>query len=980
MVQSRKKKKKGPSDFKSAKSKVGKQAVKADNFTNTSFKSQTIVIRGQKTLENGEGAKETNHRNLTLTDLLGQVKHYNLNVRKDACYGLKEIFALHPRQLHLHLNLILERIVPLKTDPESSVRKALIGLLQYILASTSRVQIEPFIKLLIAHTSSAMTHIRDDIRRDSMHFIDFYLDAFPEMLVEHSGVLISNFVNIISSGVSGKQNGSTARALIVKPNSKVSSSEARALVLSRLDALLKQILAVSVSKKEGSSVSVNNEGNKTCLDWKLTDLYASTLVVDGGKPSTKADFGFPSVWGKSLERELSRQGVGNLQGLSKTSGFDFGTFMQNILPILKECMIEASPRALSGSDSHALTMNLSSTVVVIQNLLTVCRLSTLVEERAGVEGVNKCLQSFFPDFCRYFLSHFPLGSGVDLSNGTVYEQVSGLNFALCEISLFFPQFLGNSPAVRSYRALVLDFLLTFLRNGDKRRNANDEMKTRSVRFEQALEVVKKLFKYCDLPTAASFVEALFDCFLKFNCKSLLKRAICFFFMNFIDDDLPRLFSCYRTDSDAEKEAKRRVLKCLCKWASSLMPYLWEIDDSDFALTSEIISLLRNLLIVEGGYLQFEDISFHKQINEHCSVALSPLFHSSIEDRESESGTKKDVYGPFVRYPEGLQQKLLSVLHFLNEMPRNLIQSVTVASHHFGVSTKAVEDFSYLVSRHVENRFDYSPTIKDLSGVLSSDISIILGYSQKDILESSVHQEEALAVNCLLGKRQLIQESPDFPCGKSMYPSLREVYERRGRLADALGGKYANLYFGRPVVGVLVDKLISFCENKDLPMDSYYSTCKFLANGLKLRAFAHFSSEEVERIVNFVCKYCLYLYYHLSNLPSDIGKMTFESSEVCKEKITCLLAELISIQPNAIIHLLEVAESAISMLVDSDEASGNNNDIILSFVSHCVANSTYDGVFIKDSWQPISIALDAIRANGPRARISPIVLETFFSNN
>jgi hypothetical protein len=142
-------------DFKKTKQKVGKQAVRPDNFTQTAFRSKALSLPSQATLLGDKQGVAVNQRNQTLAELLVQLKHYSGSSRKgtlslvpvpmvkrakcvrwvwslglgrverrisshpprkvctpaDAYFGLRDLFALHPQALTDHLGQVLESVV-----------------------------------------------------------------------------------------------------------------------------------------------------------------------------------------------------------------------------------------------------------------------------------------------------------------------------------------------------------------------------------------------------------------------------------------------------------------------------------------------------------------------------------------------------------------------------------------------------------------------------------------------------------------------------------------------------------------------------------------------------------------------------------------------------------------------------------------------------------------------------------------------------
>ncbi|RUS34958.1 hypothetical protein BC938DRAFT_477408 [Jimgerdemannia flammicorona] len=125
----------------------------------------------------------TNARNLTLSDLVAQLRHYNAGSRKDAIQGLRDLFNRYPAILPSSLSTIVNSIVRLLIDDDGDVRKALLSFLKEYLAALNKSDLQPFLPLLIIYTCSAITHIQEDIRSDAIKFMDLWIDVAPEVVV-----------------------------------------------------------------------------------------------------------------------------------------------------------------------------------------------------------------------------------------------------------------------------------------------------------------------------------------------------------------------------------------------------------------------------------------------------------------------------------------------------------------------------------------------------------------------------------------------------------------------------------------------------------------------------------------------------------------------------------------------------------------------------------------------------------------------------
>ncbi|KAF9902041.1 hypothetical protein EC991_005397 [Linnemannia zychae] len=219
---SSKRKKEKNADFKKTKLKVGKKKAVADSFTDTSFKSKG-TYRNTKTksgltfsysISHDKTALLTNSRNVTFAELMTQLKHYSPGTRKDALLGLRDLFHRHPHLLPLHLGVLVNSVVRLLIDDSAVVRKALQNFLGEFIPMLHARDIHPFLPLLIVYTCSAMTHILDDIREDALKFMDLWVAAGGQVVVNGFwDKIIPNYVSLLTSDSNATSSSKNASAM-----------------------------------------------------------------------------------------------------------------------------------------------------------------------------------------------------------------------------------------------------------------------------------------------------------------------------------------------------------------------------------------------------------------------------------------------------------------------------------------------------------------------------------------------------------------------------------------------------------------------------------------------------------------------------------------------------------------------------------------------------------------------------------------------
>ncbi|CAG8653340.1 3912_t:CDS:2, partial [Paraglomus occultum] len=226
---SQRKKRQQQLDFKKPKLKVGKKKTLPSNHTNISFKSKAIILPNQSITED-KSHELTNSRNLTLNDLVTQLRHYSANVRKDALLGLKDLFNRYPQILPASLSLVINTIVRLLVDEDATLRRILLSFMNEFIPILSENDFRPYLPLLIIYTCSAMTHIHEDIRTDAIKFMDIWLNLAPDVVtIGFWKKILPNYVSLLGSDMSLGQTGmpgvGTSSLTFLNPRSQIVSQE-----------------------------------------------------------------------------------------------------------------------------------------------------------------------------------------------------------------------------------------------------------------------------------------------------------------------------------------------------------------------------------------------------------------------------------------------------------------------------------------------------------------------------------------------------------------------------------------------------------------------------------------------------------------------------------------------------------------------------------------------------------------------------------
>ncbi|XP_051872811.1 testis-expressed protein 10 homolog isoform X3 [Pristis pectinata] len=437
------KKRKRQDDFQKVKLKVGKKKPRADNATNTTFKTRAIHVPEQL---KSDVSLPTNYRKLNVKDLLTQLHHYSSGIKQSALNGLKDLVSQHPSVIASHLSNILSDLAALFTDKDSTVRSVAIQLLHFLAPKISSDQMAPFFPLVSAHLSSAMTHILEGIQEDALKILDILLEHYPELLTDCCSILLKNFLELISHQrlskelkTGGKMN---SWMLSVNPNRRITSQLWRLNVLSRLRKFLQAVV-------EGSNQSVESEATFES-DIRTGSEHVTTLQVNwenyatgqqhiqlyehsGSQPTTVIPFRLRPSHG-------AEEGLSSMENLKG--------FIQILVPLLLECWVEASPAQLAGPTPGSL-LEPEALQLKLQVLSIIQLLWKLIKHHDETEKLEFWLRNhYLCDFKDHFIRHFPYSvletprhrkkdwdkkdkQGATLMNNA--DHSLALNLALCQV-------------------------------------------------------------------------------------------------------------------------------------------------------------------------------------------------------------------------------------------------------------------------------------------------------------------------------------------------------------------------------------------------------------------------------------------------------------------------------------------------------------------------------------------------------------------
>ncbi|XP_077383891.1 testis-expressed protein 10 homolog isoform X2 [Festucalex cinctus] len=412
MAKLKSKKKKRQDDFQKVKLKVGKKKPRADNATDTNFRTRGIYLPEQlKTDTSGP----TTNRQLGINDLLSQLHHYNANVKHGALLGLRELLSMNPSLLEQHLSRLLSEVAAVFTDKDANVRVAATRVLRYITQSVPAERVAPFSPLLSAHLCCAMTHIELSIQEDAMKVLDVLLEHYPALLAARPAVLLTNFLELIShrqsNGAAKKDQEAKGRtwALSVNPNRTITSQQWRLSVLLRLGRFLQAV--VEERPVEEGDVTAPSEGafgsrgesriapvNVTWEELMNSKIGVKVYEHSGSKPSPHSTF--------KLRPDSYHPGEA-CEGLDSAEAVQ--SFASTLVPLLLEVWVEAStsdsPFNHSDGD-HLLSPDAMSVMFQVLSILQLLRkLAPRQEHQDALDAWFR--KEYLGEFKQHFMKNFP---------------------------------------------------------------------------------------------------------------------------------------------------------------------------------------------------------------------------------------------------------------------------------------------------------------------------------------------------------------------------------------------------------------------------------------------------------------------------------------------------------------------------------------------------------------------------------------------
>eukprot|EP00158_Paraphelidium_tribonemae_P009837 Partr_v1_DN28979_c0_g2_i1_m25347 putative Testis expressed 10 len=620
---SQRKKQRKSQDFVKTKLKVGKRVGTPHSSTDTSFKARSIHVPSQNIrvdLDTDADDRALIMERLSqFSALMHQLNHPSASSRLGAIGALRDLLLHYPQIAHSQISRIFSGPLKLMLDMESGIRKALLAFFGDICPLFDSLEISPHFSSVIVYTCSAMTHINERVRVDSLKFLQIWIEQFPDLVVNAAALkLIPNLISALHGDKSSAGSASKASVVTVGPESAFVLSSVRLMILQNLYRCMQMSLDVGVLETGGGVSSFSDVVPLVIASGELP-AFVSLQYRQLSAPIAGLSFSAP---------RLNDQRVGKV-------GEAIGQLLDSqhlFFELWTECLpgVFAVNSVVLGPASSALK-------VILELLSSVLGYCADGEGRFDVSAVAKSVQ-------RWCSPHFPFGSSytaAGLKNSRSY--VVDLNLLYCSVVASFAC-CGAVCEDDNILSDVVEFISSCIQSPSSDSGRAGQLLT-SAHANLIMSTIRHLDR---LPQAHKESQPLFEKVMDFSCSKLLPadcRAPTFDFVN--SYVFPRLLEgCIIDDWSFAKQDRVK------KWILSLPRLLWEACDSgNLTRASE---LTKTLLI----YLRNSTDSFRQENFSRFQKMMMPMFRV----RTKNGG---ECTGPFAKTGIEIQTKILAICSVLD---------------------------------------------------------------------------------------------------------------------------------------------------------------------------------------------------------------------------------------------------------------------------------------------------------------------------
>jgi hypothetical protein len=156
--------------------------------------------------------------------------------------GFKELLLSDEGRVVVLNNLhqVMLRVAGLLSDPEPTVRQAVLRLCKAVLPFVDASTKRSFFDYLSAQLCCAMNHFADSVRQDAMTLFDMLLEKFPQHVTDDYCQLVPHLVDQVAGQMPAGKDGKSGKmkSTFYNPDSRLLSRQWRTQTLQRLKSIV----------------------------------------------------------------------------------------------------------------------------------------------------------------------------------------------------------------------------------------------------------------------------------------------------------------------------------------------------------------------------------------------------------------------------------------------------------------------------------------------------------------------------------------------------------------------------------------------------------------------------------------------------------------------------------------------------------------------------------------------------------------------
>ncbi|KAJ8323525.1 rRNA processing protein [Batrachochytrium dendrobatidis] len=622
MPKSTRKKKLKAQDFQKKKLKVGKKVAPADNQTDVTFKTQKISLRPQKIAMDHEEAATAAGKQQRFKDLLAQCRHYNTQSRKEALAQIQDLMAVADQEMiSLNLGTIANDIIALILDETNSVRAALIAFVTSFFGRVDEISIMPFDAVIVAYTTSAMSHISDSIRVDGLCLLKLLILQFPKIISKNSHSILPHFLDLLSSHTRNQD----SRGATFGINSELITFKGRERLLDSFYGFLCLVILPTKSNLRDQKVPGGTHGE---IEW---NKYQNMLLFNRQNEIENRNQKVPHLDSLFTETVVFKSNDRlTVSGVSATKTIKFRShslvteanvqqLFETLYPRLIDFWIESN--SIFKSPNLGWSPSLRICLLVIQVLQTVMQ----TEFSLQPNSLSKCRIAF----SKHVSPFFPFGEACSLLDDKLYKTLMQMNLGYCRIIL---QMLGQE-------------------NDDTQMMAGMKQSV-SQYVVHTLQSSQSLTAYASNLDMEVLDKIVFELYTKFHDLNTLQAMIGF------QNTTKSMQLAYNAFSILARLDNALGSEDYNKWACGLPFQLYQLKTWNFEFSKAICDFLT--LIVKSG---------SAELGHTIMAKIVPFFYGSAKK------SKPPQFGPFKDLPETVQTAAVALLYYLPKWNEEMIQAI-----------------------------------------------------------------------------------------------------------------------------------------------------------------------------------------------------------------------------------------------------------------------------------------------------------------